>query len=88
MLRSFSGKLRKLIETGNHEDLHDFFLAAENAEALLTQTYGGNGDDLDEDGLYGGTFPLLHAARRGREATFSVVLRAAEVRLLSIVLRC
>lgn len=43
---------------------------------MLTQTYGGRGDDSDETGLFPGTCPLLHAAIRGREATFSVVINA------------
>eukprot|EP00752_Nemacystus_decipiens_P018686 g16750.t1 len=71
------GELRRLIETDSHEDLQRF-LTLERADALLTQTYGGNDDDVDKNGLYGGSLPLLHAARRGREKTFSVVLRAAE----------
>lgn len=75
-----SGELRCLIETGSPEDLQ-VFLTVERADALLTQTYGGNDGNVDDNGLYSGTYPLLHAARSGREKTFSVVLQAAEVRL-------
>ncbi|CAN0213439.1 unnamed protein product [Pylaiella littoralis] len=73
------GELQRLIEDHDHYSLRAFLTAdRDRADALLTQKYGGNGGRIAENGLYSGTFPLLHAALRGEVTTFSVVLQAAE----------
>lgn len=77
--------LRSMIENGKDKDKDkhlkrlERFLASEGADKLLRKTYGGDRWDADTNGLYSGTSPLLHAARCGREAAFSVVVNALKV---------
>lgn len=58
------------------------------AEALkqLTRTYGGDAEDRerrDDNRLYGGTTPILHAVLTGEEEMFSAVLLVMRRRMTS-----
>lgn len=70
--------IRDIIEEGNC-DLLKRLLKGESAEELVLETkYGGSDDGPDLSGLYSGTSPLLHAARRGRIHIFSALMQYLE----------
>ncbi|CAN0448440.1 unnamed protein product, partial [Ascophyllum nodosum] len=49
----------------------------------LTLTYGRGRDIPDDDGLFEGATPILHAARRGEPAIFSALVRGMRARMNS-----
>lgn len=68
--------LRDIIDADDIQRLQQL-LSEDDAERLLSATYGGNPDgSTDVRGLLQETPPLLHAALRGRKNTVSVLLYA------------
>ena len=54
-------------------------LSEDDAERLLSATYGGNRNSTDGRGLLQGTPPLLHAALRGRKDAVDTLIEALVV---------
>lgn len=83
------------IQRGHPEAVQQLLGALSGREAIeeLTKTYGGvvqdegvDEDDpvADENGLYQGTSPILHAAKTGKTSMFSAIrnaMRARQVKL-------
>lgn len=71
-------ELRNLIHSGERQQVEEFL---PTHLELLARTYGGNAKDenLDPTDLFEGSFPLHHAARRGRMHVYSAVASAVQV---------
>lgn len=72
-------KLKFAIRNGNVETVGDLFAACETTEELLELLkgrYGVGSSREDQNGLYRGTPPILHAARTGKLAIFYVIVNA------------
>ena len=78
------------IRSGRDDEVHDLLAQMSQTGAIeqLTRKYGLGRDEPDEDGLFVGTTPILHAARSGKLAVFSAVYRAIHARMNSEQVRC
>lgn len=72
-----------VIRNGLSEEIEDLLGTMNDAEIThrLTSTYGRGEDYPDDDGLYEGTTPVIHAARSGKLDIFSSNFRAMRTRL-------
>ena len=77
------------VQNGDPEAFKSWLDAMSSVEAIeeLTKTYGGVQNEeveaklvADENGLYQGTSPILHAAKTGNTSMFSAILDAMRAR--------
>ena len=75
--------LEVAIRNGQPREVEDLLARMSDEEAIgqLTSTYGQGRDRPDDNGLYQGTTPILHAARSGNTAILSSVFQAMQARL-------
>ena len=78
------------IRSGREDVVHDLLAQMSETEAVeqLTVTYGLGKHSPDDDGLFEGATPVLHAARRGEPAVFSVIVRVMRERMDSHEVSC
>ena len=78
------------IRSGRDDEVEGVLARMSETEAVeqLTHKYGRGREMPDDDGLFEGTTPILHAARSGKPAVFSAVVRAIRARMNSEQVRC
>jgi len=71
------------IRNGLPNNVEDLLKPMSKIEAIdcLTSTYGLGKEQPDDDGLFEGTTPILHAARSGEPEVFLALLSAMRARL-------
>lgn len=77
--------IRKAIRDGFPDKVEDLFAQMNDTEVIngLTRPYGRGVDVPDDDDLYEGTTPILHAARSGKADMFSFIYRVMRSKLSS-----
>ena len=78
------------IRSGCEDEVQRLLAQMSETEAVeqLTLTYGRGRDSPDDDGLFEGATPIIHAARRGDPGIFSAVVRVMRARMNSQQVRC
>ena len=78
------------IRSGREDEVQRLLAQMSEIEAVeqLTMTYGRGRDRPDDDGLFEGATPILHAARTGKPAIFSALVRGMRARMNSQQVRC
>lgn len=75
--------IKMAIRNGVSDEVEGLLGTMNDAEIThyLASTYGQGRDFLDDDGLYEGTTPVIHAARSGNPDIFASIIRAMRTRL-------
>ena len=76
-------KIQNAIRNGLLDEVEALFGQMTSAEVTdcFTATYGLGIDRPDDDGLFKGATPILHAARSGKPDVFSSVIRMMQAKL-------